>query len=393
MSENAFVVVFPSIFAKNKVNQLESNIKKILKIKNQEFRKIKRDDSVIVIDANDPVFASSAINLLFGIKKVAIAKQVKNDFNTIVSEITKIGSNLLLKGEKFYVQVEGFSTGFLTKDIEISATSSIIEKTVKLGAKPGSEEKYDKLLYTYLTKSNAYVCVYVDDGFGGIPYNSQNERVVCAIYDELSAISCLETIKEGFDVKIIVCYKQKSDLTNLVKILNQILPRTTRSKIDVEFFQIPIKGSSSKSLLTLIDSVTEILIRVAKANKINKISLGLSHLIFPSSFVENSIKQVFRNNFTSLIPLSGLDDGIFEDAKELGLGKYLSKIEKLGEMSFSKQYASKIEIKKIVENTLKKRKVVSIVIGPNNVHEILDSLEENHWEFKRLKLTEILWKR
>ncbi|MEK0318090.1 MAG: thiamine biosynthesis protein [Nitrosopumilus sp.] len=378
MSENAFVVVFPSIFAKNKVNQLESNIKKILKIKNQEFRKIKRDDSVIVIDANDPVFASSAINLLFGIKKVAIAKQVKNDFNTIVSEITKIGSNLLLKGEKFYVQVEGFSTGFLTKDIEISATSSIIEKTVKLGAKPGSEEKYDKLLYTYLTKSNAYVCVYVDDGFGGIPYNSQNERVVCAIYDELSAISCLETIKEGFDVKIIVCYKQKSDLTNLVKILNQILPRTTRSKIDVEFFQIPIKGSSSKSLLTLIDSVTEILIRVAKANKINKISLGLSHLIFPSSFVENSIKQVFRNNFTSLIPLSGLDDGIFEDAKELGLGKYLSKIEKLGEMSFSKQYASKIEIKKIVENTLKKRKVVSIVIGPNNVHEILDSLEENH---------------
>ncbi|HEU04331.1 MAG TPA: thiamine biosynthesis protein [Nitrosopumilus sp.] len=378
MSENAFVVVFPSIFAKNKVNQLESNIKKILKIKNQEFRKIKRDDSVIVIDANDPVFASSAINLLFGIKKVAIAKQVKNDFNTIVSEITKIGSNLLLKGEKFYVQVEGFSTGFLTKDIEISATSSIIEKTVKLGAKPGSEEKYDKLLYTYLTKSNAYVCVYVDDGFGGIPYNSQNERVVCAIYDELSAISCLETIKEGFDVKIIVCYKQKSDLTNLVKILNQILPRTTRSKIDVEFFQIPIKGSSSKSLLTLIDSVTEILIRVAKANKINKISLGLSHLIFPSSFVENSIKQVFRNNFTSLIPLSGLDDRIFEDAKELGLGKYLSKIEKLGKMSFSKQYASKVEIKKIVENTLKKRKIVSIVIGPNNVHEILDSLEENH---------------
>ena len=180
---------------------------------------------------------------------------------------------------------------------------------------------------------------------------------------------------------------------NLVKILNQILPRTTRSKIDVEFFQIPIKGSSSKSLLTLIDSVTEILIRVAKANKINKISLGLSHLIFTSSFVENSIKRVFRNNFTSLIPLSGLDDVIFEDAKELGLGKYLSKIEKLGNMSFSKQYASKVEIKKIVENTLKKRKIVSIVIGPNNVHEILDSLEENHWEFKRLKLTGILWKR
>ncbi|MFB5645709.1 MAG: hypothetical protein ACE5R3_03810 [Nitrosopumilaceae archaeon] len=226
---------------------------------------------------------------------------------------------------------------------------------------------------------NAYVCVYVDDGFGGIPYNSQNEIVICAIYDELSAISCLETIKEGFDVKIIVCYKQKSELTNLVKILNQILPRTTKSKINVEFFQILIKGSSSKSLLTLIDSVTEILIHVAKANKINKISLGLSPLIFPSNFVENSVKRVFKNNFSSLIPLSGLDNGIFDDAKELGLGKHISKIEKLGKMSFSKQYTtSKVEIKKIVENALKKRKNVSVVIGPNNVHEILDSLDENH---------------
>ncbi len=378
MSENAFVVVFPSVFAKNKINQLESNIKKILKIRKQEFRKIKRDDSVIIIDANDPVFASSAINLLFGIKKVAIAKQVKNEFGTIVAEITKIGSNLLLKGEKFYVRVEGFSTGFLTKDVEIAATSSIIEKTVKIGAKPGSEEKYDKLLYTYLTKSNAYVCVYIDEGFDGIPNNSQNEKVVCAIYDELSAVSCLETIKQGFDVKIIVCYTQKSELTNLVKILNQILPRMIKSKIDVEFFQITIKGSSSKNLLTMINVVTEILMRVGKTNKIRRVSLALSPLIFPLSFVENSIKQVFKNDFISLMPLYGLANEVFEAAKELGLGKYISKIEKLGGINFLKQHTSRVEIQKITEDALKKRRNVSVTIGPNNVHEILDVLEENH---------------
>ena len=238
MTENAFVVVFPSIFARNKLNFLTLNIKKILKIKDQGFQKISHDDSIIVVEANDPVFASSAINLLFGIEKVAIAKQVKNEFNIVVSEITKIGSNLLLKGEKFLVQVEGHSSGFLAKDVEISATSSIIEKSVKLGAKPGTEEKYDKLLYTYLTKSNAYVCIFIDNGHGGIPYNSQNEKVLCAIYDELSAVSCIETIKAGFDTKIIICYKLKSDLVNLVKILNQILPRTLKQKITLEFFQI-----------------------------------------------------------------------------------------------------------------------------------------------------------
>ena len=88
MTDNAFVVVFPADFAKNKLNYLIPNIKKILKIRGQEFQKVRRDNSIIIVDANDPVFASSAINLLFGIKKVAIAKQVKNDFRTVVSEIT-----------------------------------------------------------------------------------------------------------------------------------------------------------------------------------------------------------------------------------------------------------------------------------------------------------------
>ncbi|KAG2473485.1 MAG: Thiamine biosynthesis ATP pyrophosphatase-like protein, thiamine biosynthesis protein ThiI [Nitrosopumilales archaeon] len=377
MSQNAFVVVFPSVFARNKIKQLESNIKKILKIKNQEFQKISRDDSLILIDANDPVFASSTINLLFGIKRVVIAKQIKNDFNTIVSEITKIGSNLLLKGEKFYVKVEGNSSGFITKDVELSATSSLIDKTVKLGVKPGTEEKHDRMLYTFLTKSNAYVSIFVDEGHGGIPYNSQNEKVVCGIYDELSAVSCLETIKQGFDVKIIVCYKQKSELLNLVKILNQILPRTIKSKVELEFYQIPIKGSNSKSLLTQIDSVTKIMIRVAKANKIRRISLALSPLIFPLDFVERSIKEVFDSGLTPKTPISGLDDDIFASAEEIGLRKYLPKIEKLGKMRFPNHQSPK-EIQKIAENSLKTKKVVSITIGPNNVHDILDSLEENH---------------
>ena len=377
MSQNAFVVVFPSVFARNKIKQLESNIKKILKIKNQEFQKISRDDSLILIDANDPVFASSTINLLFGIKRVVIAKQIKNDFNTIVSEITKIGSNLLLKGEKFYVKVEGNSSGFITKDVELSATSSLIDKTVKLGVKPGTEEKHDRMLYTFLTKSNAYVSIFVDEGHGGIPYNSQNEKVVCGIYDELSAVSCLETIKQGFDVKIIVCYKQKSELLNLVKILNQILPRTIKSKLELEFYQIPIKGSNSKSLLTQIDSVTKIMIRVAKANKIRRISLALSPLIFPLDFVERSIKEVFDSDLTPKTPISGLDDDIFASAEEIGLRKYLPKIEKLGKMRFPNHQSPK-EIQKIAENSLKTKKVVSITIGPNNVHDILDSLEENH---------------
>ncbi|MDH5658888.1 MAG: thiamine biosynthesis protein, partial [Nitrosopumilus sp.] len=76
MKEMSYVVVFPTIFSKNKISQLILNIKKILKIKKLEFKSVKSDDGVILVDANDPVFASSAISLLFGIEKIVIARQI-----------------------------------------------------------------------------------------------------------------------------------------------------------------------------------------------------------------------------------------------------------------------------------------------------------------------------
>ena len=377
MSENASVIVFPSIFAQNKINSLISNIKKILKIKNLKFQAIRKEDSIIVVDANDPVFTSSAINLLFGIERVAIAKQVKNEFNTVVSAITKIGSNLLLKGDKFYVKIEGYSTGYLPKDLEIATTSSLIEKTTKLGAKPGTENNNDKVLYTFLTKKHAYVCIYTDKGLGGIPYNSQNEKIVCSIFDELSAISCLETIKQGYDVKIVVFYNKKSELLNLVKILNKIIPRTLHSKIDLDFYQISI-SSGTKNFLLLVQTITEILITIAKLNKMKKISLSISPLIFPSPFVDAIIKRVFEKNIIPHIPLAGLDDDILDNAKEIGLGKFLPKIERFGKMRFNSFNTTINEAKKIAKESEHTKKSISIEVGANNIHDILDSLELEH---------------
>ena len=126
MVDNTCLVVFPTIFAKNKINELILNIKKILKIQNQKFQSVTRDDSVIIVKANDPVFASSSINLLFGIEKIIIANKIENKFNNIISEITTVGSRLLLKGERFYVNVEGMPSGYVTEDVELSATSLLI---------------------------------------------------------------------------------------------------------------------------------------------------------------------------------------------------------------------------------------------------------------------------
>ena len=367
MDETSYVVVFPTIFSKNKIPQLITNIKKILKIKNQEFKSIKRDGDIILVHANDPVFASSAINLLFGIEKVSIARQIKNDFQNIVSEITSIGGNLLLKGEKFLVRVEGTSKGFVTKDVEIAATSNIIEKKSNLGAHPGTDEKFDKLLYTYLTKNNAYITIFSDKGNGGIPYQSQKQKTICAIYDEISAISCYETIKQGYDTKIIVCYRQKSELMNLVKIINQIIPRLVQDSIRIEFLQVKLSPNGIKNYLIYVNSILEILLQFSN----NRISLALSPLIFSSDFIDNAINSVFAKKKIPILPLTGVDTNLFDEAKEIGLERNLKKLEKMVSINTNEIPTFS---KKEVENALKTKKTINVKIGPNNVHDILDSL-------------------
>lgn len=375
MEEVSYVVVFPTVFAKKNISNLISNIKKILKIRNQEFSSIKRDGDIILVNTGDPVFTSSAINLIFGIEKIAIARQVKNEFKTILEEITSVGGNLLLKGEKFLVKVEGSSKGFFTKDVEIAATSLIIEKKANLGARPGTENDYDKLLYTYLTKNSAYICIFIDEGLGGISFNSQKQNTICCVYDELSAISCFETIKQGFDTKIIICYRKNSELVNLVKTINHIIPRLLKEKITLDFFQLDVNPNGTKNYLIFIFSILDILLHEAKLGKYDYISISLSPLIFSQKFIEFFIKKIFQNKKIPIMPIFGLDSKLFDDAKEIGLEKSIGKINKIILWNLD-------EIPKMIDKNLKRnlktKETVKVTLGPNNVHDILDSLQENH---------------
>ena len=374
MSNENYVVVFPSLFAANKITLLIRNIKKILKINNQGYSKVSRDGNLILIDANDPVFASTTIGLLFGIKQVIIAKKIKNDFTTVVDEINKIGSSLLLKGERFYVNVQGVPKGYVTKDVELSATSLLIENNRKIDAKPGTEERHDKLLFTHITKSNAYVSIFTDKGLGGTVNNSQNEKIVCGIFDEFSALACLEAIKQGFEVKIIVFYQKQSELINLVKILQKILSRTLQTRSEIEFYKIAGIDSNlaSKNFLS-----GEILSKIAHREKISFVSLPISPLVFPSTLIKKLENKIFDFGLIPHIPLSGIGFEIFDNAKEVGLEKYIIKIEKTLQTKIAEKHGKKLS-NEAISSIMTSKKTVGVKFGPNIIHEILDALEVKH---------------
>lgn len=373
MNEPAFVVVFPSIFAKNKQSLLISNIKKILKIQDLQFGKITTDDELIIIDANDPVFVSSAVNNLFGIEQVSIARCVQNKFSDVVAAIAKIGTNLLLRGETFHIKVDGHSTGYLPKDVEIAATGALIEKVVDMECRPGTESKHDKLIHCHLTGKNAYISIFLEKGHGGIPYNAQGQQILCCVYDELSAISCLEAIKQGFDVRILVCYNTDANLMELVKIINRIIPRLVKPDITLDFCKVSLRQDSAKSLQQKTLTVTGILCQLAKKYKIQRVCLSLSPLAFPIWLIEKNLDVITKNRLVSWMPLAGIDSAIIDTAREIGLGKYMSRIEKFGTFKFSQ---AKQDVSDTVQKAIKSHQNITVKIGPNNIHDILDSI--NH---------------
>ncbi len=374
MSEKTVLVVFPSIYSLNKINNLATSVSKILKIKNQQYDNIRRNESLIIVEATDPVLASSAVNLLFGIDKIAIAKETDANFDAALSIITNTALSLLLKGEKFYVKVDGKTKKFLAKDLEIAATTTLVDKSMNLGAKPGSESNHDRLVYAYLTDSHVYVCIFVDKGLSGLPYNSQKEKILCCIHDELSAISCLQTIKMGFEVKILVCYRNESDLLKLVKILNKILSRIIEENVILHI----CKMNWSSGILTTITTITQVMISIASEEKIERISLGISPMIFPASFCEYNSNLVLQSKIIPWFSLSGLDSSIFENAKEIGLEKYIANLEELCKKHLNYKKISMTEVMRHTKDALKTLKCIPVTIGPKNIHDIIDSLKSNH---------------
>ena len=371
MNEVSYVVVFPTAFSKRHIRQLIKNIKNVLKIKGQQYKSVEQDGDVIRVHANDPVFASSALSLLYGIEKVAIARCIKNNFDDLVKEISFTGGNLLLEGERFLVRVEGDSnvtSGFLTGDVEIASTSKIIEE--RSGVRPGTVENHDKMLYTYLTKENAYVSIFMDQGAKGVVHEQREEKTTCAVYDEISAISCLETIKQGHDIQIMVFYRRESELIKIVRMINRIIPRLLKEKVELEFFNLNVP-TGARGYPVYLRSILEVMLQ--KQNR--RISLALSPLLVSAEFTDGMIQLIFKAGKIPVLPLAGVEDTcLFADAKDIGLeGPSVSRLKKAVAITTTKFTLEPKD--KQVQHALKSNKKILITIGPNNVHDILDSLE------------------
>lgn len=360
MDVSAIVTVFPNAYSRRRAALLASNIKLMLKSRSLRFSSIRRDGDVIIVDAHDPVFVSSAIGLLFGTERIAIARRSGTQMRELVDAISVTASSLLLKGERFIIKVEGKTVGYLPRDAEIAATSAVISSS-STGAKPGTDSVHDRIIYAHVAKSNSYINIFSDKGRGGVPFGVHNEKITCPVYDDLSALAMLETLRQGYDIFPIVVYATDAARTRLAKPVCKIVSSIPRIQTSAEFVRVSSVRGAGLGVAAL-----QAAIKSAKSHRLRRICVPTSPLIHDIKFTDSLVDLVRSASMTHISPLSGAESHLDSSASAIGVSTIADRLERFTVHSMRNVRT----VSEICRTKLELR------VGPNMLHDTLDSLDE-----------------
>lgn len=360
MDVSAIVTVFPNVYSRRRVALLTSNVKSMLRARSLRFSSVKRDGNVIVVDAHDPVFASSAIGLLFGTERIEIARRTGTQMSELVEMISVTATSLLLKGERFIVRVKGKTVGYLPRDAEIAATSAIISASTT-GARPGSESSHDRVIYAHVAKSYSYVSIFSDKGRGGIPFGSHKDRIVCPIHDELSALATLETLRQGNDILPVVVYSTDAARTRLAKLVCKIVSSIPRAQTDVEFVRVSTARGAALNIASLKAAIS-----TAKSSHLKRICIPSSPLIHDVAFSDSLTSLVRSASMIPTVPLAGVESRLSSYGTAMGIETITDHLERFVIRTTSAVRSTR----EICRTRLELR------VSPNMLHDTLDSLSE-----------------
>jgi len=370
------LLVFPSEFSLDKISNLQSSIRSALKASNITCNEIFFDDPLIVAEVDDTITAASILANLFGIEKVAIAKKASNKFHDLVAAIVDIGNKIIHDGETFAVKVVANKTEYVGRDVEFAATASLIAKLSKLNVKGVSDQICNKLIYAYASERCAYVCMFVDKGLNGLPLGSQNQQLLCSLHNGLSTLSCLMVIKCGFNPKIVLLKTSEDNFRESAKHLELIAKRLGSKKIKLDIASVDIMRNDSQPLL--IEKLSSmIMARLSITYSIKNIALPLSTAVFPSWFVSDIVADVAKVAVPWL-PLMFMSDELYTNANSLGLKDPYLGVGSVSKTSFDSdkytQLLKTVNLQDIVARAIKSTKTIDLEIGPNYLHDVIDSI-------------------
>jgi hypothetical protein len=450
------LLIYPSQLSLSRLADLTADLKLAFasRAKKVRYGNVISENEALVFEMDDVVEGAAIATKRFGVEKAALARKLPStNFEQISSEIASVGKLKVLPQEKFFVKVQiskDANVNYEPIDLEFASTgdliSALMSRSTQFRSNTGVNNKIwyplparneieaDRTLEVYVGKRASYVCIETDKGLGGLPFGCQKEKVLCAFYDALSAISCVSMLKSGFLPEIVVLYTDDESLRQNLKMLGFVISKVNTRKYSLRLakLNLPTAGMQSNSEISIGETKRKrkrqtqrqrerekeigirrgsgsrevkgekagleqlqkmgyhegILKRLAAIRILSQMNeknivLPFSTAVHSLWLIESVFNQITAQNKVPWMPLLLPIQDLDEIAEELGMNEFkplVSSSEIINEAESGSTFTgldhrrySRI-IDKVAEQAIKDMKFVSFEIGPNYLHNILDSI-------------------
>jgi hypothetical protein len=359
------VIAFPSAFTNEQT--LAQTIQSTL----SGITDIAIEHTCIVCEASNAVELASQLERMFGIETVAIANKVSTNFSDLTAAIAQVGKKIILPGDRFYVKViiqPAAKCDYVSRDIEFAASGTIAARLASIKAMPAkTETDASRLVLTVIGKESAYVCIQLMTAPGGL-ITGLHGRALSSIHDSLSCLSSMMAAKAGFDCSSVVLpYVDESELEINAKLVQLFATKSGRKKQTILAMPINVptkKGTASVLLKEKI--ISEILMQCQK----KRIVFPLTAAVHPIWFIESVIQDAVFTGKIPFLPLQFLSSELCKIAEEAAIELNVSAMEIAKDKLV--RYSNAVDSE--ARLAIKRTKRLDLKIGPNYLHDIIDSI-------------------
>jgi hypothetical protein len=377
-TNESVLVIFPSRCNDTRCTKIVTIIRKRLALKDISIHKIAYEKRCIIFEVNNLVDAMSSLSEIYGIDKVAIAKKVKSEFQDLIDCIVKIGKRTVVPNCSFFIKIlvdDDAKIDFVSKDVQFIASGNLLTETVenKYHLKIASDEKRaDHLIICYVGRNISYVFSHTEIGLGGLPFNFQHCKALSCIHNPISAASCLASLKCGLVPDICLLYHDATELKDNAKLLGPVANRTNLRRLNIKVGRIEGSTREKSGQNFLLDEALAISLLNLLPGR--SIVLPLNMYIHSLSFIEQTMQRIKQADKVILTPL------LFLEPINLSTLEIIGETTKIGNFNPSvaanrqecrKCYDMADKLSQLVFDDLKS---ISFEIGPNYIHDIIDSI-------------------
>jgi hypothetical protein len=310
----------------------------------------KVQDGIVVLETG----RVQEIAKIFGVAKVSIAVECESQFSAISKAITEVSRRAILQGQSFFVKVHLLQArDFAARDLEFAATGALASELAGVASPAKSEQEAGATTVVAYVGRRAFISLKEYEGAGGALAGSLGSAS-CAITGSLSLASCIAACRAGFFLpELLLLYSDEDDLRRNAKLARSLAEKTGAKSQKIAIAKVAHAKDDRARMLPLDFAAARALASMKSKNVI----LPLSLATHPQWFIEMAMKEIYDAGKVPLAPLmfSEMDAWKEEEEKQDARGVTRQEFMKL-------------------KTALEKPRHVMLEVGPNYLHDIIDSV-------------------